>query len=60
MNIKTIILHNIRKLQVIIGLHRKLQNSQRGQLPDPTGSLDIALSRDVKMQKKKQINCKES
>ena len=52
MNIKIIILHNIRKLQVVIGLHRKLQNTQRGQLTDPTGSLDIALSRDVKIKKK--------
>ena len=53
MNIKIIILHNIRKLHVIIGLHRKLQNTQRGQLTDPTGSLDIALSRDVKIKKNK-------
>ena len=51
MNIKIIILHNIRKLQVIIGLYRKFQNTQRGQLTDPTGSLDIALSRDVKILK---------
>ena len=60
MNIKIIILHNIRKLQVIIGLHRKLQNTQRGQLTESTGSLDIALSRDVKIKKKiKPKNCRE-
>ena len=53
MNIKTILLHIIRKLHVIIGLYRKFQDTQRGQLTDPTGSLDIVLSRDVKMQKNK-------
>ena len=59
MNIKIIILHNIRKLQVIIGLHRKLQNTQRGQLTESTGSLYIALSRDVKIKKKNKNKTKK-
>ena len=59
MNIKIIILHNIRKLQVIIGLHRKFQNTQRGQLTDQTGSLDIALSRNVKILKKNENKTKK-